>query len=140
MTIRSIDHIALPTSDCAALIEFYRRLGFTVVGESEWRDGSQPFVSLALADVKINLHDPKLWQNERFTLRGPTARPGCGDLCFVWAGTVAEATAIVVAAGGEVVTGPVERIGGRNRGTVSGQSIYTRDPDGNLVELITYPS
>ncbi len=140
MSVRSIDHIALPTNDCAALIEFYRRLGFTVVGEAEWRDGSQPFVSLALDDAKINLHDPKLWHNERFTLRGPTARPGCGDLCFVWTGTVADATALVVSAGGEVVTGPVERVGGRGGGTASGQSIYTRDPDGNLVELITYPS
>jgi catechol 2,3-dioxygenase-like lactoylglutathione lyase family enzyme len=140
MSIRSFDHIALPAGDGAAMVEFYRALGFTVVGESEWREGTQPFVSLALDDVKINLHDPELWRNERFTLRGPTAQPGCGDLCFVWTGTVADATALVLAAGGEVVTGPVERVGGRSRGTASGQSVYTRDPDGNLVELITYPS
>ena len=73
MAIQSFDHIALPAHDAAAMIDFYRKLGFTTVGEQEWRDGSQPFVSLALDDVKINLHDPKLWQNERFTLRGPTA-------------------------------------------------------------------
>jgi len=138
VAIESFDHVALPTHDAAAMIDFYRKLGFTTVGDEEWRNGSQPFVSLALDDVKINLHDPKLWRNERFTLRGPTAVPGCGDLCFVWSGTVEEAAALVAAAGGELVTGPVTRIGGRARGTGSGRSVYTRDPDGNLVELIAY--
>ena len=138
MPIAGFDHVAVPTHDCGALIAFYTRLGFNVVGEAEWRSGAQPFVSLALDNVKINLHDPKLWQNERFTLRGPTALPGCADLCFVWDGTVDEAIALVTAAGGEIVTGPVTRVGGRARGTASGRSVYTRDPDGNLVELIAY--
>jgi catechol 2,3-dioxygenase-like lactoylglutathione lyase family enzyme len=136
--IESFDHVALPSADCARLIAFYCQLGFAVVGEDEWRDGSQPFVSLALANVKINVHDPRLWHDARFTLRGPTALPGCADLCFVWSGTVEEATALVVAAGGEVVKGPVTRIGGRAGGTGVGRSVYTRDPDGNLIELITY--
>ncbi len=140
MAIESFDHVAIPSADPGPLIEFYRRLGFTPVGEEAWRAGRAPFVALALGDVKLNVHAPALWQNERFTLRGPTAQPGCGDLCFVWSGTVEEATALIAAAGGELIEGPVERVGGRAGGTATGRSVYTRDPDGNLVELIAYES
>src|SRR5687768_8773524 len=129
MPIESLDHVALPTDDPARLIDFYRRLGFTVVGEQEWRAGTMPVVALALGDVKLNVHAPELWRDERFTLRGPTALPGSADLCFVWSGAVDDAIALIVAAGGEVVTGPVERVGGRAGGTGVGQSVYTRDPD-----------
>lgn len=138
MSIESLDHVALPTDDPGRLIEFYRALGFTVVGEAEWRAGTAPYVALALGDVKLNVHAPELWRDERFTLRGPTAVPGSADLCFVWSGAVEDAAVFVVAAGGELVTGPVERVGGRAGGTAVGRSVYTRDPDGNLVELITY--
>ena len=113
MAIESFDHVAIPSADPGALIAFYRALGFTAVGEDEWRAGTAPFVALALGDVKINVHAPALWRNERFTLRGPTAQPGCGDLCFVWSGTVEEAAALIEAAGGMIIEGPVERVGGR---------------------------
>jgi catechol 2,3-dioxygenase-like lactoylglutathione lyase family enzyme len=139
MPIESLDHVALPTDDPGRLIEFYRALGFTVVGEQEWRDGSMPVVALALGDVKLNVHAPELWRDERFTLRGPTAVPGSADLCFVWTGTVDDAIALSASVGGELITGPVERVGGRAGGTGVGESVYMRDPDGNLVELITYP-
>jgi catechol 2,3-dioxygenase-like lactoylglutathione lyase family enzyme len=138
MAIESFDHVAIPSADPGRLVEFYRRLGFTPIGEDEWRAGTAKHVALALGNVKINVHAPELWRNERFTLRGPTAQPGCGDLCFVWSGSVDEARALIEAAGGPLLVGPVERIGGRAGGTATGTSLYTRDPDGNLVELITY--
>jgi catechol 2,3-dioxygenase-like lactoylglutathione lyase family enzyme len=138
IAIEAYDHVALPAADCEAMLEFYRALGFAVVGEKEWRDGTMPVVAVAIGNSKINLHDPKLWKNPRFKLKGPTAQPGCGDLCFVWKGTVEEASALITAAGGEIVTGPVGRVGGRDAGTALGRSVYTRDPDGNLIELITY--
>ena len=39
-------------------------------------------------------------------------------------------------AGAEIVAGPVELVGGRGKGT----SVYTRDPDSNLLEFIIYDS
>ena len=75
-----------------------------------------------------------MWQNEDFTLRGPSARPGCGDLCFVWSGSRAALDERIAAAGAEVIAGPVELEGARGRGT----SVYLRDPDQNLLEFITY--
>ena len=41
-------------------------------------------------------------------------------------------------AGAPIEEGPVERIGGRDGGRAKGTSIYTRDPDHNLLEFIVY--
>ena len=60
--------------------------------------------------------------------------PGNSDLCFVWDGTAAEAMAHLDAHGVAVELGPVERRGARGTGT----SVYFRDPDGSLLELIAY--
>ncbi|HET8751614.1 MAG TPA: hypothetical protein VFM43_03710 [Gaiellaceae bacterium] len=61
-------------------------------------------------------------------------RPGNSDLCFVWNGAVAEAVEHLEAHGVEVELGPVERRGARGPGT----SVYFRDADGSLLELIVY--
>ena len=42
------------------------------------------------------------------------------------------------AAKAEIELGPVARTGGMNRGSTEGTSIYTRDPDNNLIEFIIY--
>jgi len=138
MAISGVDHVAIPAGDPEALMRFYRALGFSIVHEAEWRSGELPIFAIACGDQKINVHDPKLWQNPRFDLRGPTAEPGCGDFCFVWDDTPGSAAAAIQAAGAEVIEGPAGRIGGRDIGTAEGVSVYTRDPDGNLVELISY--
>ena len=79
MAIESFDHVAIPSADPGALIEFYRRLGFTPVGEDAWHAGRAPFVALALGDVKLNVHAPALWQDERFTLLALDAVKGFPD-------------------------------------------------------------
>lgn len=136
--IEGLDHVAIPSDDPGRLIDFYVALGFAVVGEQAWRAGESPFLAFALGDCKINVHAPALWRNPDFALRGPAAQPGCGDVCLVWNGSVEDAAALIASAGGELIDGPVGRVGGRAGGTTTGTSVYTRDPDGNLVELITY--
>jgi catechol 2,3-dioxygenase-like lactoylglutathione lyase family enzyme len=140
MAIAAFDHAVIPTALPEEMIAFYKRLGFSVVGEEQWRDGKARMFSFAFGDSKINVHPPELWQDKAVTLRGPTAVPGCGDFCFVWEGTAEEAKALIESAGAEVIAGPVDRVGGRAAGTATGSSVYTRDPDGNLLELITYGS
>ncbi|MET0460852.1 MAG: VOC family protein [Ilumatobacteraceae bacterium] len=139
IAIASIDHAAIPTDRPDEMIAFYRGLGFAVVGEEAWRDGSAIGFAFALGDSKINVHGPSAWRDARFTLRGPTAVPGCGDFCFVWTGTVDDAVELLTSIGAAIEVGPVDRVGGRSSGTATGRSVYTRDPDGNLLELITYP-
>ena len=87
MAVTGMDHVAIPAGDPEALLQFYRSLGFDIVHEAEWRSGEFPAFAIACGDQKINVHDPKLWQNPKFDLRGPTAEPGCGDFCFVWDGS-----------------------------------------------------
>ena len=138
MAIVSVDHVALPVADMAAMLAFYRRLGFPVVGEAEWRAGARPLVAVQVGEQTINLHPPALWQNPAFTLRGPAALPGCGDLCVVWDGDLAGLQAMLAEAGAAVEVGPVPREGGRDGERRVGTSLYTRDPDGNLLEFIVY--
>ena len=131
MSIAAFDHAAIPIADVQGMLAFYERLGFTV---REVQPGL--FYSVYFGANKINFHAPKAWQSRSFTLRGPTARPGCGDFCFVWTGTVDELTTKLADLDVAVIEGPVPREGGRGE---EGTSIYIRDPDGNLLEFIVYP-
>ena len=82
---------------------------------------------------QLNVHGPGVSP-------GPLARipvaPGNSDLCFVWGGPVSAAATHLQAHGVAIEEGPVERhgVGG------AGQSVYFRDPDGTLLELIAYPA
>jgi len=134
MAVSGFDHVALPTQRAEEMIRFYGRLGFVVPDLEEWRESSQVFFSVSFGNQKINFHAPSLWQNPEFDLRGPAARPGCGDLCFVWEGGSRALRELLATAGVEIVSGPRELRGARGMGT----SIYVRDPDANLLEFIVY--
>jgi catechol 2,3-dioxygenase-like lactoylglutathione lyase family enzyme len=66
----------------------------------------------------------------------PVARlpvhPGGSDLCFVWAAPIEAAIDHLRAHQVEVELGPVRRRGARGGGT----SVYFRDPDGSLLDLL----
>ena len=138
MPVRRLDHVAVPTDDMDAMLAFYQAMGFTVGTEF-----APLAYSVCQGDMKINIHSPDLWRGGEFTLRGPTAQPGCGDLCMVWDGTEADLVAMLDEVGAEVIEGPVDREGGATGAegaALVGSSRYTRDPDGNLLEFIIYPA
>jgi hypothetical protein len=56
----------------------------------------------------------------------------------VWKGGLESLLAALQHAGATIEVGPVERVGGRDHGHASGPSVYTRDPDANLLEFIVY--
>lgn len=60
--------------------------------------------------------------------------PGNSDLCFEWAGPIEAASTHLRMHDVAVEQGPVSRNGAKGRGT----SIYFRDPDGSLLEFISY--
>ncbi len=138
MPVTGFDHVAIPTAQPEEMLRFYRALGFAAPTPEEWRAQGTRHFSIQFGENKINVHPPQLWQDKAFTLRGPAASPGCGDFCFVWDGTADELNDTLRTAGAVVEVGPVERIGGRDGGRARGTSIYTRDPDNNLLEFIVY--
>jgi catechol 2,3-dioxygenase-like lactoylglutathione lyase family enzyme len=139
--VTALDHVALPTADAERFLRFYKALGFGVEHEAEWRSGAFPIFSITFGDNKINVHPEALVRKARGDprfLRGPSAEPGCGDLCFVWEGGIEALLDLLRQTGTRPIEGPVPRMGGRGRGSALGISVYARDPDDNLLEFISY--
>lgn len=132
MSTVSIDHIAMPTANAERLIAFYKKIGFHINDEDEWRAGNIPAFSIQVGNSKINVHP----EGYTASLRGPTAVPGSADICFVWEGSAAECERMLREAGVEIISGPGPRRGAlRDKNAVS---LYARDPDQNLLEWMIY--
>jgi catechol 2,3-dioxygenase-like lactoylglutathione lyase family enzyme len=82
-------------------------------------------------DTQLNLHGPGLHPAEVARL---PVQPGNSDICFEWKGPIAEAITHLAAHGIVIERGPMERFGAKGQGT----SVYFRDPDGSLMEFISY--
>ncbi|MGI8593977.1 MAG: VOC family protein [Solirubrobacteraceae bacterium] len=121
-----LDHCVIHVSDWERSNAFYRDvLGAEVVPVGKRR-------AYRFGDTQLNVHGPG-------TSPEPLARvpgvPGGSDLCFEWEGPNIEGAVEHLRANGvEVELGPLGRSGARGAGT----SVYFRDPDGSLLELISY--
>jgi catechol 2,3-dioxygenase-like lactoylglutathione lyase family enzyme len=80
---------------------------------------------------QLNVHGPGIAPAPLARL---PVRPGNSDLCFAWPGPIAEAVAHLTRCGVAIEEGPVARHGAGGEG----RSVYFRDPDGSLLELISY--
>jgi catechol 2,3-dioxygenase-like lactoylglutathione lyase family enzyme len=80
---------------------------------------------------QLNVHGPGVAPAE--VARLPVA-PGNSDLCFEWMGPIADAIAHLQRCGVAIERGPLQRFGARGFGT----SVYFRDPDGSLMEFMSY--
>ena len=128
MSVAGFDPVSLPMRETDAMVAFYRALGFDV-------EEQKAVVAVRAGVNMINFHRPELWPRPGFTLRAPEAVPPCGDLCFVWEGSADALHRLLASAGAEIEEGPVARRGGRR---ADATSVYTRDPDGNLLEFMIY--
>jgi catechol 2,3-dioxygenase-like lactoylglutathione lyase family enzyme len=131
LSIQSIDHIVLNVMDVEVSAAWYvRALGIRRI-DFETPTGLR--VALQFGNQKINLRPADADTVTWFTGLAPV--PGSADLCFVTKLNPETVKAHWVAQGIELEAGPVERAGARGPMT----SVYCRDPDGNLIEVATYP-
>src|SRR5690349_17410266 len=127
MRIDAIDHLVLTVRDLGAATAFYTRvLGMEAVTFGADRG------ALVFGSQKINLHEA----GREFEPKAAAPTPGSADLCFVTTEAPAAVLAHLKTCGVQVVDGPVTRTGAR--GPIV--SVYFRDPDGNLLEVSSYPS
>lgn len=120
-----IDHCVIHVSDWDKATVFYR----DVMGADVIPRGAG--VAFRFGDTQLNCHGPGV--NAVPVARTPVL-PGNSDLCFEWPGPIAEAIAHLAKHGVAVELGPVPRNGAKGPGT----SIYFRDPDGSLMEFMSY--
>ena len=126
MDIAQIDHIVLTVRDIEATCAFYTR----VLGMRVERFGAGR-TALHFGTQKINLQPA----GGESTLVARVPTPGSADVCFVTTTPPDAVLAHLRACGVEVEAGPVQRAGAV--GLMD--SVYFRDPDGNLVEVSRYP-
>jgi catechol 2,3-dioxygenase-like lactoylglutathione lyase family enzyme len=122
-----LDHCVVHVSDWERSNAFYRDvLGAELVSRGNgW--------AYRFGDTQLNLHGPGVSPAEVARL---PVQPGNSDLCFEWKGPIAEAIAHLGHRAVPIERGPMQRFGAQGAGT----SVYFRDPDGSLLEFISYQS
>jgi catechol 2,3-dioxygenase-like lactoylglutathione lyase family enzyme len=121
----SFDHCVIAVSDWEASNAFY---GDVLRAEVVERGAGYAY---RFGDQQLNVHGPGVAPAE--VARLPVA-PGNSDLCFEWRGPIADAIAHLERCSVAIEAGPMQRFGAKGSGT----SVYFRDPDGSLMEFISY--
>ena len=123
--IDRLDHLVLTVADISATCDFYARvMGMEVVTFDHGRR------ALRFGQQKINLHQ----QGSEFDPKADKPTPGSADLCFISTTPLDEVVNHLKREKVPIVEGPVQRTGAV--GTI--ESVYFRDPDGNLIEVSNY--
>ena len=121
----TLDHFVIAVSDWERSNAFYGDvMGAEVLERGRgfaYRFGAQ----------QLNVHGPGL---DPHPVAQDRVRPGNSDVCFRWDGPIEGAVEHLQRVEIPIELGPVERHGALGAGT----SVYFRDPDGSLMEFISY--
>ena len=127
--VSGIDHVAITVADMNASCDFYCRLfgGQTI---AEYAPQDRALVrQIAVGRAVLSIHQSGNGMD--LVARRPTI--GAADVCFRWDGTIESAVSLLHEHGIEITEGPTPR---RTADGLPSQSVYFRDPDGNLLELM----
>ena len=121
--IKKIDHFVITTKDIEACLSFYQKLGFKCVQDFDR-------YQLYQGDFKINVHI----LGQELLPHAKNVQIGSQDICFEITIDIKEFEQYLQSNKISIEEGIVDRVG------VFGimQSIYLRDPDGNLLEFSQY--
>jgi catechol 2,3-dioxygenase-like lactoylglutathione lyase family enzyme len=124
MRVTGIDHVVFNVTDAERSLAWWQDLlGLPPVRADEWRRGEVPFVSVRISDDTI----VDLFELER---SGENVDHIAVRVDGVDLAELARDQRF------DVVRGPMEVFGARGIGL----GLYIRDPDGNVIELRTYPT
>ena len=125
MKLKAIDHFVITTTDLKKCLDFYVGL---LGMEHRNTNGHH---NLYFPGGKISIHTCK----GEFQPAAIHPEYGSQDFCLIVDGDLLSVKAELEAKHGPIISNIVERHG--SKGAM--QSLYLRDPDGNLVELSSYP-
>ncbi|MER5453426.1 VOC family protein [Micromonospora sp. NPDC002389] len=121
--VTGFDHVVLNVADVERSLDFYCGvLGLAPVRVAQWRAGQVPFPSVRISpETIIDL------------VRQDRGSANVDHFCLVVAPL--DWQRVIDSGVFTILEGPVGRFGARGDAV----SVYVRDPDGNSVELRTYP-
>ncbi|KAG9560519.1 hypothetical protein KCU71_g7622, partial [Aureobasidium melanogenum] len=160
--VKALDHVVLTCRNINATVKFYNLLGMkhevfhsskdapgverihtpdflfvehetqTISPSSKLTPSSKHRHALSFGQQKLNLHQA----GAEFEPKATLAKPGTADLCFITTTPITEVLAELQKEGLEILEEGkvVDRVGAVGKL----KSVYTRDPDGNLIEVSNY--
>jgi catechol 2,3-dioxygenase-like lactoylglutathione lyase family enzyme len=122
----ALDHCVIAVSDWRQSNDFYKRVMGAEIDQKDEQFGHYRF-----GGWQLNVHGPNF---VGLNARKPV-EPGNSDLCFAWDGPIEEAIEHLAQNRVAIEAGPLEGDSGARGG---GRHVYFRDPDGSLLEFVSY--
>ncbi len=127
--VLGIDHIAFAARDLEATCAFYDKL-FGARTHLDYAPQGRSLVrQIALGGALLSIHQA----GNGLSLVAAQPTIGGADICLRWSGSVESAADLLQRHGIEIINGPSPR---RTADGLAAHSVYFRDPDGNLLELM----
>ncbi|MGD9729740.1 MAG: VOC family protein [Gammaproteobacteria bacterium] len=127
--VLGIDHVAFAARDLEASCAFYDRLFGIRTHRERMFDGKCLVRQIGIGGALLSIH--QAGNGLDLVARHPTV--GGADICLRWSGSAESAAKLLHQHGIPIVDGPSPR---RTADGLPAHSIYFRDPDGNLLELM----
>jgi catechol 2,3-dioxygenase-like lactoylglutathione lyase family enzyme len=130
MLLLGIDHVAITVANLEASCAFYDSL-FGISTLNDHRIDGRPIVRVIIVGGGVRLSIHQAGNGVDLVAAKPTV--GSVDICLRWSASIAEAVAFLRSKSIAIIDGPSPR---RTADDGPAESVYFRDLDGNLVELI----
>jgi catechol 2,3-dioxygenase-like lactoylglutathione lyase family enzyme len=127
--ILGIDHVAFAARDLEETCRFYGQLFGARVHLDYAPNGKSLVRQIALGGALLSIH--QAGNGLELVANRPTV--GGADICLRWSGGIESAAELLRHHGVAIIDGPSRR---RTSDGLASHSVYFRDPDGNLLELM----